>query len=426
MDVTPGAPTGQQAYLRRMRRLRENVTGYLFIAPAVFFISVFGLFPVLFTIFVSLHKWRIRRGRFIGLANYREIFGNPLYFLIFTVAIAVLVAGVILALRFRPTGKPRPAKAARTGGGSGVPAEPVRRRGMSERAAWLAAGLILGTGGLVAVILVLPRIYAAGDAKMLDSLRVTIWYAVGTVPVQLVMGLILAVFLHQELPGKQLFRVIYLLPYIVPSVAAATVFERLFSLRTTSFANEVVQLFGGKPLQWLLEAKGVFSMLSGGRIPTEAAGATAAYWLTWAQGPSLALVSIMFFNWWVFIGYYALIYTNGLSTIPRQLYEAAEVDGAGKLTTFFRITIPLLSPTTYFLTLLGVIGTFKAFNHIYVLRNPAVRGAVDPMSVYIFFTFFRKQRFGYAAAVSLLLFIIVIGLTFLQRRLMERRVSYGS
>ena len=155
-------------------------------------------------------------------------------------------------------------------------------------------------------------------------------------------------------------------------------------------------------------------------------GATATYWLTWAQGPSLALVSIMFFNWWVFIGYYALIYTNGLSTIPRQLYEAAEVDGAGKLTAFFKITVPLLSPTTYFLTLLGIIGTFKAFNHIYVLRNPAVRGAVDPMSVYIFFTFFRKQRFGYAAAVSLLLFIIVIGLTVLQRRLMERKVSYGS
>jgi ABC-type sugar transport system permease subunit len=125
------------------------------------------------------------------------------------------------------------------------------------------------------------------------------------------------------------------------------------------------------------------------------------------------------------VGYYALIYTNGLSNIPRQLYEAAEVDGAGKLTVFFRITLPLLSPTSYFLTLLGIIGTFKAFAHIYVLRHPAARGEVDPMSVQIFFTFFRKSRFGYAAALSLLLFAIVLVLTLVQRRIMKERVHYG-
>jgi ABC-type glycerol-3-phosphate transport system permease component len=102
----------------------------------------------------------------------------------------------------------------------------------------------------------------------------------------------------------------------------------------------------------------------------------------------------------LFIGYYALIFANGLANIPRQLYEAAEVDGASKLNTFFRITVPLLSPTTFFLMLLGFIGTFKAFNHIYVLRHPSVRGAADPMSVYIFFIFFRKSRFGYAETVT--------------------------
>ena len=133
----------------------------------------------------------------------------------------------------------------------------------------------------------------------------------------------------------------------------------------------------------------------------------------------------MFFNYWVFIGYYALIYANGLANIPRELYEAAQVDGARRGTVFFRIVLPLLSPTTFFLTILGVIGTFKAFNHIYVLRNADAQGAADPVSVYIFFTFFRKSRFGYAAAMALVLFAIVMGLTWIQRRVMANRVFYG-
>jgi multiple sugar transport system permease protein len=111
--------------------------------------------------------------------------------------------------------------------------------------------------------------------------------------------------------------------------------------------------------------------------------------------------------------------------IPRQLYEAAEVDGAGKARRFFSITIPLLSPTTYFLTLLGVIGTFKAFTQLYVLRSPAAAASTDSISVEVFFTFFRKARLGYAAAISILLFLLVLGLTLVQQRTLERGVSYG-
>jgi len=289
----------------------------------------------------------------------------------------------------------------------------------------LPAGLAVLLGSLVLFAVFLPYFAGSGDRGMFNSLRVTVWYSLGTVPVQLCLGLLLAVLLNQPVPGKQVFRVIYLLPYIVPSVAAAAVFERLFSLRPESFANQVLALLGAQPLQWLLEPKGIFYLLSGQTLAQNAVHPVASYWLTWAQGPSLALVSIMFFNWWVFTGYYALIYTNGLANIPRQLYEAAQVDGAGRATVLFRITIPLLSPTTYFLTLLGIIGTFKAFAHIYVLRQPAARGEVDPMSVEIFFTFFRKSRFGYAAAMSLVLFVIVLALTLIQRRIMKKRVHYG-
>jgi multiple sugar transport system permease protein len=381
----------------RTRSGSENLTGYLFIFPSVLLISVFGIFPVFFTLYVSLHKWRIKRGRFIGLANYKELFGSPLYLLL------VITALVGIALAISLIGKAR------------------KKRGT----------LLAGTGvflllfGVAAVAVLLPYLAQAGDEGMFASLRVTIWYSLGTVPVQLALGLLIASFLYQKIPAKQAFRVIYLLPYIVPSVASAAVFERLFSLRPESFANQVLALFARPPEQWLLEPKGIFFLLSGERMAAVSESIIANYWLSWAQGPSLALVSIMFFNWWVFVGYYAPIYTNGLSNIPRQLYEAAEVDGAGKLIVFFKITLPLLSPTTYFLTLLGIIGTFKAFAHIYVLRHPAARGEVDPMSVQIFFTFFRKSRFGYAAAMSLLLFAIVLVLTLVQRRIMKERVHYG-
>jgi multiple sugar transport system permease protein len=373
----------------------ENIEGYAFIAPSVLIIGFFGIFPVLFTVYVSLHKWRIRRGSFLGLANYLELFGDLGGF-------ALLVAAVVAA----------------------VVAYRLLAAGRRGRGGLAAGGVGVGALAIAALALALPRVWDAGDPEMFDSLRVTIWYSAGTVPVQLAMGLFLAVLLDAKFRGKQTFRVLFLLPYIVPSVASAAVFERLFSLRPESFANQVLLLFGGKPLEWLQETDGIFQMLFGwGASASEAAGRVAGYWGLWAQGPSLALVSIMFFNYWVFTGYYALIYANGLAGIPKQLYEAAEVDGAGRLTVFARIVLPLLAPTTFFLSLLGVIGTFKAFNHIYVLRQAAARGAADPVSIYIFFTFVRKSRFGYSSAMALVLFCIVLGLTLVQRRLMSGKVA---
>ena len=381
-------------------KLHESLEGYLFILPSVVILGVFGLFPVFFTLFVSLHKWRIKQGRFLGIENFLEAFGSFAYLAVLIFGIAGLYIGFrLVEARHR-----------------------ARSHGMSLLLP--VSGVLVLILSAAAIVISIPQLWDLGDDRMLQSLRVTIWYSLGSVPVQLALGLLLAVLLDQKFRGKQIFRVIFLLPYIVPSVAAAAVFERLFSLRPESFANQVLLLFGAEPLQWLRETRGIFTLIAGWGTG-KAATTVGAYWQTWAQGPSLALVSIMFFNYWVYVGYYALIFANGLSNIPRQLYEAAEVDGATKVTTFFRITLPLLSPATYFLTLLGVIGTFKAFNHIYVLRDPSVRGAADPMSIYIFFTFFRKSRFGYAAAMSLLLLVIVLGLTILQRRLFEKRIHYG-
>lgn len=366
-------------------RRAESISGYLFIAPAGLVLGAFGLFPLLFNLYISLFNWRIRRSTFLGLGNYAEIFGGLPNLLLVAAAIAAVGGGAALASRQRRQG--------------------LRLLGILP--------ILTGAAGL---LLALPRVQALGDPDMLASLAVTVWYSVGTVPVQLVLGFLLAAALDGNFDGKQAFRFVYLLPYIVPTVATAAVFERLFSLRPESWANQVLALAGAPPQQWLREYRGILELLFGA-----AAGTGAGHWPGWAAGPSLALVAIMFYNWWVYIGYYALIYANALAAVPRQLYEAADLDGAGAWTKLRRITLPLVSPATYFLTLLGMIGTFKSFNSIYVLRDPTAGGAADPMSVYIFFQFFHGGRFGYAAALSMVLLAIVVLLSLVRRRGMARR-----
>jgi multiple sugar transport system permease protein len=380
------------------RILRDTLTAYAFIGPSALVIGVFGLFPVFFTFFVSLFKWRLSPVRFSGIDNYITMFGgNPAS----VAALAASIGGLILAFVFLSAGRERGRRAGAYGG---------------------AALLVIS---LLAIAVVLPFVVASGDREVFDALRVTVWYCLLTVPPQIAAGLLLAVLLTRPVRGRQAFRVISLLPYIAPTVATAAVFELIFSLRPDSFANQAARLLGAAPLQWLQEPTGIVSLLLGSAVPGKAVGVVPAYWGEWVRGPSLALVSIVFYSWWVFIGYYALVYINGLGAIPRQLYEAAEVDGAGRARRFFSITLPLLSPTTYFLSLLGVIGTFKAFTHLYVLRSPAAAGTVDPISVMIFFTAFRKGNLGYASTVAVLLFVIVLGLTLAQQRIAGRGVMYG-
>ena len=391
-------PRERGAVPGRVGRLRDTLSAYLFISPSALIIAVFGIFPLFFTVYVSLFKWRLTRGGFLALGNYLSLFGDSLFPFLTLVA---SIAGIVLAARLLR----------RAAGGA--------RRGLQT----FGGGALLACS-LAGVVLSLPQVASRGDSEVFDSLRVTIWYSVLTVPVQLALGLAIALLLTRKIRGRQAFRVLYLLPYIAPTVATAAVFELLFSLDPDSFANRLLGLFGAPPLQWLQEPRGVLRLVFGIGAQSPP-GVLASYWMGWAKGPSLALVSIVLFSWWVFVGYYALIYINGLGSIPRQLYEAAEVDGAGRVRSFFSITLPLLSPTTYFLTLLGVIGTFKAFTHLYVLRTAAAAGTADPISIEIFFTFFRKAQLGYASAVSILLFLIVLGLTLIQQRTLERRVSYG-
>ncbi len=297
-------------------------------------------------------------------------------------------------------------------------------------------GAILLLVGAVLLIIEIPTIVASGDEDLWNGIKVTVFFSLGTVPVQLTIALFLSVLLFQGIRGSDIFRVIFFLPYVTPAVASATVFRLMFSDRTTSPANSVLGFLGIEPQRWLREADGILSMLGEslgiegfpasvmpGWMPTDLSQLLA----DWLAGPSLALMVIIMLSVWTFVGYNVVIYMAGLANIPAELTEAAEIDGASRWDVFRHITFPLLSPTTYFLSLIAVMGTFKAFNTIWVMRVRvgSALGSMDTFSVMIFQEFFTKTRYGYASALAFILFAIILGLTIVNNRIQGSRVFYG-
>jgi ABC-type sugar transport system permease subunit len=371
---------------------REWLTGYLFVLPATLVITLFGIFPIAYAVYMSLHRWRVRKGAFVGLDNYLAIVGDwwgALAF--FGGLLLILVAHWLWTDAFK------------------------RADGAPLLGRLLGAMVLLGSG--VAISLGWQLMRQEGDRRFLSGLMRTVYYGFTAVPVQIALALVIATLLFQKLRGQELFRMIYFLPYVTPAVAAAAVFRSIFSPRPERPANTVLEWLGLPPQQWLFETRPVSQILFGGlfdRLGIELTG----FW----AGPSLALVTVIIFGVWTFTGYNAVIFLAGLGNIPKQLYEAAAIDGATRVQQFRYITVPLLSPVTFYLTVLGFIGTFQAFTHIYVMRSPATRDAVDTASVVIFDTFYGLSNFSLAAAQSVVLFVIILILTLMQNRFFGRRV----
>lgn len=258
------------------------------------------------------------------------------------------------------------------------------------------------------------------DPGFWDSLKVTIFYVVGTVPVTLGLSLVIAYLLFQRVRGQSIYRTIYFLPYITSTVASAAVWLWIFNPRHGPL-NQVLEFIGLAPQRWLNEPRGVFKLLF------------SAFGMTipgWAEGPSLALVAIMLFVIWFYVGYDTTIFLAGLGNIPYELYEAARIDGANRWQLFRHITLPLLSPTTFFLTLIATIGSFQAFNHIYVMTGGAGGALGGPLrtttttTIYIFDQFYNRINVGYASAIAFVLFWLILALTLVQFYVGERRVHY--
>jgi multiple sugar transport system permease protein len=371
------------------RAVKEQWTGYCFIAPAVLLITVFGLFPIGYAVYMSLYAWRVRQGRFIGLGNYAALLGDGTGVLTFVSSIVLL--GFAYWVWHRA----------------------LQANSTSRLCGLLAVALIL-LGASLGISMGWGRMLAtAKNTRFLNALPITLFYAVGSIPVQLALALGLASVLFRNLQGQGIFRTVFFVPYVMPTVATAMVFRTLFSDRSTSIANRLLTGIGLEPQKWLAEPRPVLEVLFGLHLP--------GYW----AGPSLALVSIMLFGIWTFVGYNVLVFLAGLSAISPELYEAGRVDGASEWDLFRHITLPLLSPITFYLALIGCIGTLKAFNHLYTMRTPLAQDTVDTASVVIFDTFFKANQYGEAAAQAMLLFLLILGLTYVQNALAGEQVFYG-
>jgi multiple sugar transport system permease protein len=212
------------------------------------------------------------------------------------------------------------------------------------------------------------------------------------VPVSMALALGLALLLNRPLRGAGVFRTLFFLPSITSFVAIAMVWEWIYN-PDFGLAN------------WML---GLFGMPQSG----------------WLTNPATALPSLMLMAIWIGMGYQMVIFLAGLQGIPHSLYEAAKIDGAGPVRRFFRITLPLLRPTTFFVLVTSIIGSFQVFTQVYIMTDGGPVRATDVVVYHIYSAAWDQFRMGDAAAMSWVLFAILLAATLIQFRFVGKDVSY--
>jgi len=221
------------------------------------------------------------------------------------------------------------------------------------------------------------------DDNVHIAIRNTFYYTVGTVPLTLAASLFLAILLNNAVKGMGFFRTAIFFPFITSVVAVAFVWNMMFH-PTMGPINSFLRSIGiANPPGW-----------------------TAAS--AWAM-PAIILVSV-----WRFMGYYMVIYLAGLQSIPKTLYEAAEIDGASPWKRFFYVTLPMLRPTTFFVIVMLTINCFRVFDLIQVMTQGGPGRATTVIVHQLYHSAFVRFNFGYASAIALVLFFIVIGVTIVQ------------
>jgi ABC-type sugar transport system permease subunit len=260
-----------------------------------------------------------------------------------------------------------------------------------------------------------------------QSLMVTVLYALGTVPVSIVLGFFAANLLFQKARGLSFFRTSFFLPYITSTVAAGLAFVWIFN-PTVGVANSVLVRLGFEPQSWLLDPDPVLIKFLGLFNVTWPAGVPEVF-----AGPSLALTCVIVFTIWNVVGFNIVILLAGLTSLNPETLEAGKVDGASAFQRMRYITFPLLSPTLFFLLIISTIRSFQSFNDIYVLTGGGGygAGAGGPLNttltlpIYMFRHLFeRPGSVGYAAAITMVLFALLMILTLVQFWYFRNRVHY--
>jgi len=257
------------------------------------------------------------------------------------------------------------------------------------------------------------------DPTFFSSLGTTAYYVAGVVPASLFLSLLAAVLLNQKIRALGFYRTVFFLPVVTSLVAISMVWKWIFHPRL-GLLNYIFEVFGGNAMLWLEEPRGIFEMM--------ASGLGWSWWPAGLSGPSLALIAVIIVAIWRGIGYNIVIFLAGLQNIPDQYYEAARIDGANPRGVFWRVTWPLLSPTTFYVLLSTTITSFQVFTQIYLMTGPPVGGPMGTTKVIVYYLFEKGfdagGNMGYASAVALILFLIILSLTLVQRRVVESRVYY--
>lgn len=216
------------------------------------------------------------------------------------------------------------------------------------------------------------------DKEVLNSLKITIKYVLMSVPMKLISALLIAMLLNQGLKGINFYRTLYYLPSIMGgSVAIAILWRQLFAV--DGAVNKVLNLFGIKSIGFLTD-------------------------------PNVALVTISMLSVWQF-GSSMIFFLSALKQVPQELYEAARIDGAGKISSFFQITLPMISPMTLFNLIMQMINAFQEYTAPAVITGGGPMKRTKVLAMTLYETSFSQRRMGYASAISWVMFAIIIVLT---------------
>jgi multiple sugar transport system permease protein len=289
--------------------MRREWSAYVTLTPGFILFSIFTLFAVVFSLWLSFHKWNILEPEkpYVALDNYRQLFHDP---------------------HFR------------------------------------------------------------------TALINTVYYTFVSIPLGLALGLALALLLNQQIRARGMFRTMFYLPVITPLVVAAIIWKWVYG------ADYGLLNF------YLLKAHAISKPL------------------LWLADPNLAMPAVIVMSVWKGVGFVMIVYLAGLQAIPQELYEAAEVDGAGPWQRLRRITFPLLAPTTFFLLVISIIGSFQVFTQIYIMTQGGPLERTTTIVYYIYQSAFKFFDMGYATAIAWALFVLVFAFTLAQLRYYTRKVEY--
>lgn len=232
-----------------------------------------------------------------------------------------------------------------------------------------------------------------GAVEFGKSVLNTLYFMLG-IPINIGISLWIAVMLNRKMPAVGIFRTAFFLPTLTSMAAISVVWMWLYHPADYGLFNTLLIRFG---------------------LPIQA----------WLRDPLLAMPCLIVMGVWRGMGYNIVIFLAGLQAIPHDLYEASEIDGANWLCQFQRITLPLLSPTTFYILIIGVINSLKAFAEIDVMTQGGPLGATTTLAYYLYQYAFQNFQIGIASAVAVVLFAFILVLTLIQFKIVEKRVHYG-